>query len=277
MGAIVWLASYPRSGNTWTRIFLHNLLNVSQGQEPQDLNSLDEYSTWDIAAHWYEPFLGAAPNQTTKEAVAAARPRAQQRIADSVDGIVFVKTHSALMRDRGTPTIDLSRTAGAVYILRNPLDVSLSYAAHVGVSVEEAVEVLNAQRFETINGLHSVYEVYGSWSQHIDSWTRRSHHAICTLRYEDLVTDPVAGFTQLTRHLRIDATPAAIEAAIGLSSFERVAGIEAEAGFRERPMRSGRFFRSGTVGQWRDLLPPALVDKIVACNGEVMQRFGYLP
>ena len=81
MGGVVWVASYPRSGNTWIRVFLHSLLNAIDGREELDLNALAEFSTWDIAAHWYEPLLGQPPDQVTKEAVAAARPMAQRRIA----------------------------------------------------------------------------------------------------------------------------------------------------------------------------------------------------
>lgn len=276
MGALVWLASYPRSGNTWTRVFLHNLINILDGRGAQELNELDVHSTWDIAAHWYDPFLAAPPNRATKEAVAAARPLAQQRIADSVEGVVFVKTHAALIKDRGTPTVDMSRTAGAVYIVRNPLDIVLSYAKHMDVPVEEAVEVLNTPRFETPNGPHSVYEVYGSWSQHVESWTRRAHHAIHVLRYEDLIADPIRSFTGLARHLRIQASSENIEKASELSSFARLSAIEADKGFRERSEYSDRFFRSGTAGQWRAALPPSLVERVVFHHREVMRRFDYL-
>jgi hypothetical protein len=275
MGAIVWVASYPRSGNTWIRIFLHNLLG-HDGASEVDLDQLDAFSTWDIAARWYAPFLTSPPNLVTKDAVAAFRPAAQQRIADSVDGLIFVKTHAALVRERGTPTIDMTRTAGAVYLVRNPLDVCVSYAAHMGLGIEEAAEILITPRFETSNGPHSVYEFYGSWSQNVESWTRRPHHAVLTLRFEDLVDDPIGQFSRLARHLRIDAQEDEVRAAVEKSSFERLSSIEAAKGFRERPEYSSRFFRSGKIGSWRNVLPDALVEKISERHGDTMRRFGYL-
>jgi hypothetical protein len=277
MGGLVWVASYPRSGNTWTRTFLHSLLNVIERRETLDLNQLGESSTWDISETWYRPFLKKAPNQASMEEVAAVRPMAQRRIADSVNGLVFVKTHAALVKERGTPTIDMSRTAGAVYIVRNPLDVVLSYAQHMNIPIETAVGVLNAPRFETPNGPHSVYEFYGSWSQHVVSWTRRPHHAVFVIRYEDLIADPQANFANMARHLRIEASQEQIEKAAQMSAFERLTAIEAETGFREKPEQSKRFFRKGTAGQWRDGLARPLVDRIVACHGETMSRFGYVP
>jgi len=277
MGGVVWLASYPRSGNTWIRVFLHALLNVLEGRERLDLNSLAEFSTWDIAEQWYAPLLGKPPDQVTKEAVAAVRPMAQRRIADSVDGLVFVKTHSALVRDRGTPTIDMSRTAGAVYVVRNPLDVAISYARHLDMPIARSVHILTTPRFETDNFPNAAYEFYGSWSQHVASWTRRPHPAVLVVRYEDLLAEPLATFTRLAEHLRIEASQEQIGRAVRLSSFEQLSALEAKTGFREKPPESDGFFRKGTAGQWRETLPPPLVGQIVSAHGETMRELGYLP
>ena len=277
MGALVWVASYPRSGNTWLRIFLHNVLRLSRCDEPADLNQLDEFSTWDISEHWYRPFLGKPTGEATKEEVAAVRPMAQRRIADSVDGLVFVKTHAALVKDRGTPTIDMTRTSGAVYIVRSPLDVAISYAKHVALPIDVAIGILNAPRYETPNGPHSVYEFYGSWSQNVTSWTRRPHRAILVLRYEDMLAQPLTCFAKVTEHLNIQASPEQIGQAAQLSSFGRLKEIESQNGFRERPPQSEAFFRAGGAGQWRQELDHGRVDRIVGAHAEVMETFGYLP
>ncbi len=274
-GALVWVASYPRSGNTWLRIFLHNVLRLARGESAADLDALDQYSTWDIADRWYTPLLNKPPNEATKEEVAAVRPIAQRSIADSVDGLIFVKTHAALVKDRGTPAIDISRTAGAVYVVRNPLDVAVSYAKHLDLSLEKAVEILNTPRYETANGPHSVYEFYGSWSQHVLSWTRRPHRAIFVVRYEDMLAEPIHNFGRLVAHLNIPATMEQVEEGAGLSSFARLQDIERKQGFRERPKQSAAFFRRGGAGNWRHELPKELAARLTACHSEVMRAFGY--
>ena len=83
MAAIVWLASYPRSGNTWTRNFLHNLITLVKGGEAatQDINAMGRLTTWEIAGHWYEPVLGKPPRQATRLEIARARHAVQARIA----------------------------------------------------------------------------------------------------------------------------------------------------------------------------------------------------
>jgi Sulfotransferase domain len=78
----------------------------------------------------------------------------------------------------------MTRTAGAIYVVRNPLDVAISYAKHLGMPIERAVHILNMPRFETDNFPNAVYEFYGSWSQHVASWTRRPHRAVFIVRYE---------------------------------------------------------------------------------------------
>jgi hypothetical protein len=117
---IVWLASYPRSGNTWTRNFLHNLFRVLDGKEsaPQDINTLGEYTLWDVAGPRFEQLLGKPLHAASRSEIAAIRIKVQQQIADEADAPVFVKTHNALVLDRGYPTINMGATSGAIYIVR---------------------------------------------------------------------------------------------------------------------------------------------------------------
>ncbi len=130
---IVWLASYPKSGNTWTRALLHNLVKVTLGNaEVQRINELNQFSMGISGKSPYETILGFEPTDEHRAQIAAARGQVQHNVADAVDGLVFVKTHQALVVGRGHPTINFSVTAGAVYVVRNPLDVAISYAHHLG-------------------------------------------------------------------------------------------------------------------------------------------------
>src|ERR1700752_1107864 len=130
VGKILWLASYPRSGNTRLRAFLHNLLRGS-GQ-PYDMNRLQDFPLIDSDARWYRPFDPRPPTDLTKEEVAALRPKAHAAMTGAFPDTVIVKTHNAMVEDRGTPMITLEHTAGAIYIVRDPLDVAVSYSHHFG-------------------------------------------------------------------------------------------------------------------------------------------------
>ena len=114
-----------------------------------------------------------------------------------MEGLIFVKTHQAIVVDRGHPTINFAVTAGAIYIVRNPLDVAISYAHHLGQPIDFAIDFLNLKNAETSVTAKQVYEVYGSWSQHVLSWTRKPHPAIYVMRYEDMLGEPAKNFRRL--------------------------------------------------------------------------------
>ena len=278
---IVWIASYPKSGNTWTRSFLHNLVRIINGDEDeeQDINAMNEYTTWDISAKKYEELLGKPPTEVDRKEIAALRAKVHQDIADSTDGLSLIKTHNALAVDRGYPTITSAVTSGAVYLVRNPLDVAISFAHHMSASVDEAISQMETEGLETNVTEKSIYEVYGSWSQHVASWTSKSNRAIYVMRYEDMKADPEKAFGNLARHLLMLPTKKQLQTAIDRSSFKKLQEQEAksEEGFKEKPKKAEKFFRKGEVGEWRYGLRRDQIVRITTAHKEQMQRFGYMP
>lgn len=276
---IIWLSSYPKSGNTWTRNFLHNLTNVLSGEadDTQDINRMNAMSTWEIAAPPFEKLLGKTVDQCTREEIASVRHEVQRQIADNANGLAFVKTHHALVMDRKQPTINFEVTSGAIYIVRNPLDVAISFSHHMGAPIDAAIEQMAMDGLETPVAEKSVYEVYSSWSQHVESWTRKPHRTIYVMRYEDMLEDPEKTFSALAKHLLLNPNPSELRKAIDLSSFERLQKQESEKGFREKPKAAEKFFRSGTADQWKKELTPVQIDRIVTDHNTQMARFGYLP
>jgi hypothetical protein len=275
MGGIVWLASYPKSGNTWTRNFLHNLLYPAD--EPHDINRMSGLTTYEIAERWYAGLLPPSIPDCSTEQVAAVRAAAQQRIADNADGLVFVKTHNALGADHGRPLINSKVTAGAVYIVRNPLDVAVSYRHHLGTDLDDAILRMGLANHCTRNFEHVVYELMGSWSQHVESWTRKRHRGLHVMRYEDMRADPMRGFGGLAEFLLLSPSKAELARAIEASSFDRLREMEEAAGFFEKPEKAERFFRKGKVDEWRDVLSDDQVRRIVTAHRDQMARFGYVP
>jgi hypothetical protein len=274
---ILWLASYPKSGNTWTRTFLHNLFALLEGRDAeQDINKIHEFTTWDLSAQAYRRYMDEMPSEENRPAIAAARPKVQAAIAAQTNGVAIVKTHHALVEDRGFSTINLAVTSGAIYLVRNPLDVAISFAHHAGADIDETILHMGQKGYETPVTEKAVYEVYTSWSEHVRSWTRRPHRAIHVMRYEDMLADPHAAFGKLARHLVLAPTRKQLETAIERSSFERLREQEAAHGFREKPESAERFFREGRAGQWREKLTRRQVRRIVTDHRQMMQKFFYL-
>lgn len=277
---LVWLASYPKSGNTWTRAFLSNLASIIEGEEEElDVNSIGRFTVGENFTLHYKDRLGFEPtgSEEHRKQIAALRHEVQQEIADKFEGLVFVKTHNALLIDRGHSLINFAVTSGAIYIVRNPLDVAISLSYHINKTIDHAIMMMGSPDVESAVNEKRVHEVWGSWSQHVMSWTRKPHHAIYVMRYEDMLSEPEKTFGKLADHLLLGPTRAQLRQAIERSSFANLKSQEEKEGFKEKPEHAERFFREGRAGQWKEVLTPAQIDRIVKNHGEQMKRFGYLP
>jgi hypothetical protein len=275
---IVWLASYPKSGNTWLRVFLYHLVRIKSGapREDDEINRLARVSLYEGRLfRLFGEYLGKPVENATMDEVARVRPRVQAEIRNRPLGVSLVKTHNCIGEIAGYPLIDLSQTIGAVYMIRDPRDVSLSLAHHLGVSTDEAIRVMAAHGFATPNSKDGPFEVWGTWTDHVMSWTARPNPALLVVRYEDLSADPVAKFSEVAAHLGIEAPMSAIVEATELSTFDKLADAERVHAFRETSERADRFFREGRAGAWRDKLTADQARRIVAEQGETMQRWGY--
>ena len=276
MGKILWLASYPRSGNTWVRALLHNLLR--RPATAYDINRLQDFTLIDSQARWYRVFDPRPCEELTKEEVAALRPRVHEAMTRAFPDTVLVKTHNALVEDRGTPMISLEHTAGAIYIVRNPLDVAVSYSHHFGVPLADAVAAMNRPGNQSVaNQPQFVYELHGSWSENVRSWTATPSPGLHVVRYEDLLRAPERTVAGIAAFLGLSVVPDQICCVVEFSSFAVLQQQEARHGFRERSLKAAEFFRAGEVGQGRRLLPANLIESLVALHQEQMARFGYWP
>ncbi|MBX3445555.1 MAG: sulfotransferase domain-containing protein [Parvibaculaceae bacterium] len=276
MGALIWLASYPKSGNTWMRIFLLNLLR--DRDEPLDINRMGAMSPTDSSRGWYEPFARAPLEELTMAELAKLRPQGHRRISELRPDPILVKTHNFFGSWKGVPLHTASLTSGAIYIVRNPLDVVLSTQHHFGVpDIEGAIGFIANEGAGTKLTGEQVPEFYRSWSGHVRSWTERPSPKILVVRYEDLVSAPEKEFGRVVRFLGIPADAAKIARAIRFASFDQLKKQESERGFIEKPDKAERFFREGKSGGWQDRLSPDQVARIVADHREQMARFNYIP
>jgi Sulfotransferase domain len=275
MGKIIWLASFPKSGNTWLRAFMHNLLR--NPNEPYDINKLADFTKGDAQMAWYNLIDKRPGSQITKDEVATLRPKVHRLMTQSRPDSVFIKTHNKLVEDRGTPMITMECTAGAIYIIRNPLDVTLSFADHYGLSIDDAIKTMATPGLHTENSDKYCYEIYGTWSENVETWTLNSHPGLHVVRYEDMLDAPVKTFGGVLRFLGLNVSRERLDKAIKLSSFRVLQEQEKRQGFVEKTEVSERFFREGKAGQWRRKMTREQVDAVVAAHREQMARFGYLP
>ncbi|MDH0895944.1 MULTISPECIES: sulfotransferase domain-containing protein [unclassified Pseudomonas] len=277
MAGIYWLASYPKSGNTWLRAFLCNLL--ADGDEPADINALH---TGGIASSraWLDEALGIDSADLTAEEIEALRPAAY-RWQRHLGKVAYLKIHDAYHLDgHGEPLVSHEGTLGALYIVRNPLDVAPSVADHFGIGLDEAIDRMADSQWVLGRSEHrlkqQVQQRLLSWSEHVLSWVDAAGLRCHAMRYEDMQRDALATFTAAARFLHLPDDPQRVGKAIRFSDFAELQRQEHERGFRERSPRAARFFRQGRIGDWRERLTPGQIRRIVTRHAEVMRRFGYL-
>lgn len=277
---LIWIASYPRSGNTWTRAFLNALLNTMRDPSFSDIdiNRIEEFTASESAAGQYRRFLGKSADKASTAEIAAARPKVQAAIVEALKRPVLIKTHNANTLDHGVPIINLTVSAGAVYIVRDPRDVAISFAHLRNIPVDRMIDDLGTSGFGRPADRDNVRIITGSWSEHVKSWTDRPSPAVLVVRYEDLLEKPAETFGAIAGHLLVQPSPEQLQRAIAMTDFGRLRGQEEAAGFVEKPGASVEpFFRQGRAGQWREVLTEKQVARIELAHGPVMRRFGYLP
>jgi len=275
MSRIIWLASYPKSGNTWMRAFLANYLLGRE--EPVSIEELRAFSLSDVRPRFYAEALSKPVQEMTAEESVAIRPQAQQYLAAAREHDHFVKTHSRFGMLNGTPLIERTVSAGAVYIIRNPADIVPSFASHMGVTPGAAIEIMADRDHATVEADVQILTHLGSWGEHAESWIDRSNSLpVCVVRYEDLCSNPEKAFGQVLKVLGLPFDLERLARSIRNCSFEELSRQEEEKGFSERPPHMKRFFRSGGSGEGQRSLSEQQLARLAKDHGSVMKRFGYL-
>ncbi len=275
MPGILWMASYPKSGNTWLRAFLANYLKNPCA--PMPIDELPQFILGDGIAAPFKKVAGRPVDDMTLKEIQALRPKVHEMFAWSSSDTVFVKTHNAISVLDGIPTITPEATAGAIYIIRNPLDVAVSYAHHYGISYDRAINAMASE--ETVVPPHGnqVHQYLGSWSTHVRSWILAPGLKRHVVRYEDMTLKPDKTWRAVIKFLGLPLETPRLKKAIEFSSFKVLADQEKEDGFIEAvPIDNRVFFRKGKIGAWRKELTADEVERLIDAHGEVMAEHGYL-
>ncbi len=274
MGNIVWIASYPKSGNTWLRVLLANYLNNES--QPLPLDRLEEFCVGDMNAQPYSECLGRDMSNCSLRQLKKYRTKVQRYMAGEVADTLLVKSHASYTFLDGAPAIAKDVTRGAIYMVRNPLDMVVSFADHYGLTIDQAIEASHFKGHIIGGNDETVPQYLGAWSRHVLSWLDSGDLYRIILRYEDMLADTRRAFGMVLQFLKLENEPERVNRALEFARFDSLQRQEAQSGFSEKSPHSGRFFRTGSKGGWRNDLSNSQVDKILSHHGDVMQKLGYL-
>lgn len=275
---IFWLASYPKSGNTWFRTFLTNYQR--DAEEPADINALNR-TPIASARGIIDDFLGVGTSELTQRDIDNVRRKVYEQLSNNLDHNIYMKIHDSYhLSQRKEALFGGEGIKGALYLLRNPLDVCVSFANHNSITPSQMVPLMNREQYSlarSFNGLNNqVRQWLKSWKGHALSWIDQKDIPVKVIRYEDMKQKPYETFMEAVNFLELPYEPARLKKAIDYAQFEKLQKQEEEKSFREKPSQCGAFFRKGKVGSWREVLSVDEVNFLINYNRDFMQRFGYL-
>lgn len=274
---ILWLASYPKSGNTWFRAFLSALMNNGKVV----INKLDTDGVFS-SRDTFDFVTDVDSIDLYDEEAKAMVADVYRYLAETNDTLKIIKTHDAFVSDKdGVDIFPADVTHCAFYFIRNPLDVVGSFANHMRLGIEESVAIMCdktatlATQKNNLNKNKQFRVIMGDWSTNVLSWTSGLPFPVHVIRYEDMLSNPFKTFSKAVCLAKFNFSPEEIQKAIDASSFDQLKKQETQFGFVEKLAKDVQFFRSGTMGNWEKELTPAQIDKIRQTHSEVMSQYGY--
>jgi len=274
---IYWLASFPKSGNTWFRIFLANYL--SNSDKPISIN---EIGTGTIASSrvLFDDVSALASSELLQEEIDVLRAEIYKEFSNELKQTSYNKVHDSYSLLNGKPMFPTEISAGVIYFVRNPLDVVLSYANHSSIDIDKSIKLINNNKHtlaKSKKGLNNqLQQTLGSWSQHVASWTEQKEIPVLVMRYEDMLDDTYNVFKKALDFINLDFDERKFVKAIENSSFKLLSELEEKEGFKEKPIKTDKFFKTGKSGKWKDVLNKNQIKLIEKNNREQMLKFNYL-
>lgn len=272
--SIIWLASYPKSGNTWLRAFLSRLLfktnHINHLQIPI-------YSSKAFIEQEADIDISELPNEYLhKIRLAVFADRAQQmqhfpvKIHDKFEPMLY-----------NLPFLPFEASRIVLYIIRNPFDVAISFSRHLGKSIDETIEIMNQPGY-TLASSTQKYQIQmpqplGTWSQHVKSWTEQKQLPVFIVKYEDLLQNPEKFFAELLHRSQIPYTNEQLADAIDFTRFDNLKKQEQQYGFEEKSVHSTVFFHTGKSYYYRQFLTYQQIERIYQSHYEVIKLYGYEP
>ena len=277
---IVWLASYPKSGNTWVRLFLNTLLFGKDGNV--DINDI-KIKQFPLK----ENFSGLTDNIDDVNEFVKNCNLAQTKI--NLDNeIKFLKTHHALWKNGNYSFTGLENTLGVIHIIRDPRNVITSVLNHFNRdnyihALEFMKDPLQCIGIKGGKSGKDLMTIISSWGNHYNSWKKFDKNNLL-IKYENLINDPEKEFVKLCNFIEsisgLKFEKKLILKVIENCEFYNLKKQETSNGFLEgttdKANIKNKFFNLGPENDWKKILNKKIKDEIEILFEKEMMDAGYL-
>jgi len=276
---IIWLASYPKSGNTLVRSLLSAYFFSEVGTFSFDLlKNIQQFPQKKL-------FDRVGVNTKSEIEVIKNYIKVQESF-NKKNSIQFIKTHSCLFNINGNPFTNLNNSLGAIYIVRDPRTVVLSYANHTNKDVasmkDHLINGLKIGGNNTSNYDDDALPVYtGNWGKNYESWKSfKNTNQYLLIKYEDLIKKKEETFLSILRFIfglqkkviKIDQKK--FKEVLESTRFEKMKSLEDTYGFPET--KKNKFFNLGPNNNWKKVLDKKHQIEIENSFKREMRELGYL-
>jgi hypothetical protein len=277
---IVWIASYPKSGNTWVRSFLASYYFGHEGMfDVKHLEKIQDY-----------PNKQFFKNEVKKGEIHKHWDESQKNLIDQKQ-IRFLKTHNSLIKAFGNDFTQPKYTLGVIYIIRDPRNVITSLKNHNNFKTyEEALQMMLNEKavlsdYSHLNN-HAKTNIINSWKINYQSWLSNNFFRRLTIRYEDLIADPfqtfrdVLVFVNTICRFNDNFKLNKFNNAVKSTSFDALQNLEEMGKFSENvysvnEKKKIKFFNQGPNNDWRKILNKDLIKKMNEIYKEDLIKFNY--
>ena len=280
---IIWLASYPKSGNTWLRSMIASYFYTNTGEFNFELlNYIDQFPSFTHFRNYKDTF--EKPESTSKYWIDA------QRKINEDKKIKFFKTHNALCTIENSLFTNQKNTLGAIYIIRDPRNVINSIYNHFDKkNYQEALEFMQDEKrclLHKENNRYLGFVSLFSWKTHQKSWLKNKLFPVLTIRYEDLqdktfetfkeVIDFVKSITKSKKSFNREKAKKVIQSC----QFEKMKKMEINEGFAESVKKKTEdkkidFFHLGPKNNYKELLNKDIISEMNSIYKDELKEFKY--
>ena len=279
---IIWLASYPKSGNTWLRSLLASYYFSKEGDFNFNLlKYIDQFPSYDYFKNYDKTFIN--PTDTAEFWIE------EQKKINSNNKVKFFKTHNALCKINNYSFTDSNNTLAAIYIIRDPRNVITSLANHYEIDADQAFEFMTTEQKAITQKKENSYVGFValfSWIFHQESWTNNKLFPTLIIRYEDLQNETfltlkkVIDFIEKQINSKNSFNRDKAKKSIQSCDFEKLKKLEINEGFNESPISKKdnsriNFFKFGKDNDYKKLLTEELISKMNLKFKNEIKKFNY--
>ncbi len=273
---IIWIVSYPKSGNTWIRSIVSSMLYTNNGNFEMGL--LKRIPQFPRNFH----FDGITDNLSNIDELSKYWIEAQERI-NRENKISFFKTHNANITVQNFPFTNKANTLATIYIIRDPRNVVSSIANHYNYTINEAKDFMLTRKAlkQSTEGYDGILTPISDWGDHYKSWTKYNDNLLL-VKYEDLIKNIKEEIKRISiflkKFVKIETDEKKIKRIIETTNFNNLKKLESKGDFHEYKHRDKNFsfFNKGPNNNWQNTLNTNIKNEIEIKYSDIMKELGYL-